>query len=435
MIAGRRWPGQRNLSIATWMTTIFILVVLLGVAAIQWTLRYQEDTSVREMAETQARRTAELVFQNLYSVMSRGWTREDLQDIIDRTNAVEPEIKISVYRSAAVASQFGDLADARRARNNDSLVAGVFSSGTEALARDEDSIRFVYPLVTNDSCGDCHTGSTAGTVNGVIDMQFPVSELRVPLRFTLRLALYGLVATLGLLFVGVFLQMRYLIVRPIINLAGVISTITTSNDMGGRVVTGRLWPRELRQLAKGFNSLMQEVEESRVELVEQSLRDPLTGLFNRRRFDAALARELDRANRYQNPLSVLLIDLDGFKQVNDTHGHAAGDRVLVHVANLLRANVRGTDIVARTGGDEFAILLPESNAAAAKGVAAKLTEAIDEDVIRWGDETLAIGASIGIASCGDTDTTSAALLAEADARMYAAKARRKAVKADAAARP
>jgi len=425
-----RWMRQRTISIGTWLTAIFLGVVLIAVVAVQGAIRYQEDISVRAMAEAQARRAADLVFQNLYAVMSRGGTRDDLLDVIDRIRAVDPVMDIAVRRGAAVAEQFGASPADRQARLNDSAVAQAFATGQEVFQRNGDIIRLVYPVVTDRTCGTCHAVGGPGTVNGVIDMRFPVGDLRLPLQFTLRLALYALMATLAVLFLVIFLQMRLLIVRPIVDLAGVIRAIMSSDDLTRRVAIRRFWPRELRQLAISFNGLMQEVEESRAELVERSLRDPLTGLFNRRRFDSALAREVARAGRYDRPLSVLLIDLDGFKAVNDTHGHAAGDRVLAHVSRLLRASVRGSDVVARIGGDEFAILLPETDQTAADEVAAKLEALIAEEPCAWTALDLRVGASIGVAATTGDSLTANGLMAAADAAMYARKAARKAAARD-----
>jgi diguanylate cyclase (GGDEF)-like protein/PAS domain S-box-containing protein len=150
--------------------------------------------------------------------------------------------------------------------------------------------------------------------------------------------------------------------------------------------------------------------------------DDLTGLINRRRFQEELERHLAQCRRYGMAGALLVLDLDGFKEVNDSHGHTAGDRVLQSVANSLRDRLRESDIVARLGGDEFAVLLPREAADAAERVCRALEEAIPVEVATPGGS--AIEVSVGFAPFADGVESVDDVLAAADASMYAAKARR-----------
>ncbi|MHB8296445.1 MAG: putative bifunctional diguanylate cyclase/phosphodiesterase [Acidimicrobiales bacterium] len=155
------------------------------------------------------------------------------------------------------------------------------------------------------------------------------------------------------------------------------------------------------------------------ELRDHALHDPLTGLANRSLFGDRLGRAL-AARPPQRP-ALLAIDLDGFKQINDTLGHAAGDRLLVVIADRLRAAVRPTDTVARLGGDEFAVLVEGlTDPAETERLAARIVEAVGEPVDADG-EPLLVGASVGVAYAADA-STAAMLSNQADAALYVAKA-------------
>ena len=152
----------------------------------------------------------------------------------------------------------------------------------------------------------------------------------------------------------------------------------------------------------------------------QSLEDPLTGLANRRQLDTRFAEELARAQRFAHPLSVALLDLDHFKQINDGCGHAVGDEVLRTVALLLRRECRAIDVVSRFGGEEFAILLPETGLEGARTVCEKVRSAIERFAWAKLHVQLSVTVSLGVFElAGGMDASSA--LERADQLLYSAK--------------
>lgn len=151
-------------------------------------------------------------------------------------------------------------------------------------------------------------------------------------------------------------------------------------------------------------------------------RDPLTGFFNHRFLHERLGEEVVRAQRARRPLSVLMIDLDDFKLVNDTFGHLFGDRVLTFTAELIRSTLRSSDIGARYGGDEFAVILPETGAAEAKAIVERLLEAFADRPYRSdGRGPVPIAASVGLATFPADGRTATELIAAADAALYRVK--------------
>lgn len=163
-------------------------------------------------------------------------------------------------------------------------------------------------------------------------------------------------------------------------------------------------------------------EQSELRLFELAQTDPLTRLANRARLQETFEREYRRAIRENTPLSILAIDLDHFKAVNDEFGHHAGDTVLQKIADKLRQTLRSTDLPTRLGGEEFGVLLANTNTAQARDVAEKVRVSIEGMEISFEGKTLKITLSGGIAELGPDGESLRSLLSEADKRLYNAKA-------------
>lgn len=150
--------------------------------------------------------------------------------------------------------------------------------------------------------------------------------------------------------------------------------------------------------------------------------DPVTGLYNRHHLDSVLPAALDAARASGRPLALLMIDLDALKPYNDRWGHAAGDRVLRSVADALQASVRPGDTIARYGGDEIAVVMPDTDQATARALAGRLVAVVAQTRIgRIGDGPVGVTVSIGLATLNDRDADARGLLLRADDALYAAK--------------
>jgi diguanylate cyclase (GGDEF)-like protein len=151
--------------------------------------------------------------------------------------------------------------------------------------------------------------------------------------------------------------------------------------------------------------------------------DPLTNIYNRRHFEELASREFARAQRYKRPASILMIDIDYFKRINDTFGHEMGDWIIKMVATSLISIKRDTDMLGRVGGEEFAIILPETSIEAAGGFAERVRNTIHEHSLRIGDSALELTISIGVAELTESLHTVGDLMRVADKALYDAKNR------------
>lgn len=157
------------------------------------------------------------------------------------------------------------------------------------------------------------------------------------------------------------------------------------------------------------------------QLVYLAERDPLTGLYNRHRFQSELVRVIDEADRHKSHCAVMFFDLDEFKEINDNFGHRAGDALLMRIAGEVGALVRGTEIFSRLGGDEFAILLPGAGSGDAEALAERVVRAIGQIPLRFEGRNLRVTASLGIAFYPSQSAGAEDLVAKADTAMYQAK--------------
>lgn len=167
--------------------------------------------------------------------------------------------------------------------------------------------------------------------------------------------------------------------------------------------------------------MTQALRESEQRFKKLSITDDLTGIYNSRHFFGQLKNEIERTNRYDHSLSLLILDLDNFKYYNDHYGHAAGDEILTKIGKILQSSLRKSDSAYRYGGEEFAVILPETKGDEAAHFAERIRQGIEKHaIVIQLDKNLSVTASIGIAQYQKGEQTSA-FVKRADENMYAAK--------------
>src|SRR5258705_11832550 len=225
-----------------------------------------------------------------------------------------------------------------------------------------------------------------------------------------------LLLALWLIVGAVTFAVAYLLTGPLERLKDAAARVA-AGDLATELPAGA--SGEIGYLTRALNTVVSRLreKESQGELEKLSLTDPLTGLYNRRHLMGTLATEVQRSRRQRRPFTVLLADVDKFKQYNDTHGHLAGDTALVKVAEVFRRTTRAVDCVARYGGEEFVVMLLECPIATATLVAERIRARVAEQDLGEGKVTV----SIGLAEYPDGGDTPEELIATADAAMYQAK--------------
>ena len=380
------------------------------------------DHAVHDLARADARQTSKLVFESLYSAMRKGWNKGEIKEVIQRLNEAMPDLKINVYRGEIVERQFGAMPGESSVISADNPLEKALRDGKEAMlvAEDGKSIRYLYPVQASEECLVCHTQSFQGAVHGVIDITYPTEGLKMSFAYVINSIVAYSLLILSVVFVALFFKLRYLVVMPLANLVDLMQKITHEMNFSLRV-THRNWISELHHLAEYFNRLLSTVQEYNSQLQELSVRDPLTNLYNRRKFDEFMQYEIIRATRHQRDFSVIMIDLDNFKYINDTFGHPIGDMVIKELAVMLAAELRKDDILARMGGDEFAIILPETEAASGFQVANKLRQTLADKEFELPVGKIRSTASFSLVSFPEDGRTADQIYSAMDVVLYKAK--------------
>jgi signal transduction histidine kinase/FixJ family two-component response regulator len=231
---------------------------------------FMRDRAIQDLAREDARQTSQLVFQALYSSMRKGWNKQEINESIARLNVAFPGFKIKVYRGDIVAKQFGDMPGEHGVIARDDHLSHALQTGSDALLfPDKDEIRYLYPVIAQAECLVCHTRSHIGAVHGVVDITYPINNLKVSLSGVLNYALGYILCVVAVVFLTLYIKLRYMLVQPIANLVDVMREITQDMDLSRRVE--REVPLlELQQLVGYFNGLLRTVHKYNAKLEELS---------------------------------------------------------------------------------------------------------------------------------------------------------------------
>jgi len=240
-----------------------------------------------------------------------------------------------------------------------------------------------------------------------VGMSIQLCSILLRERLTIIIAIIQLTAVVTFIFISPALRQ--------LNWPSLIAFIVFTSVIG--VLYGFSNKHQLEEIEKQRNQLV--LDEAKLRAL--SVRDPLTGLYNRRYMEETFDREIQRAIRKQQQLSVIMADVDGFKEINDTVGHVLGDKVLIKVSALLMKNVRASDVACRFGGDEFCLILPDCTLEEGIRRAETLRRVIERLGDGAEDRIDRVTLSLGVAAMPESGVTREALLAAADSALYSSK--------------
>jgi diguanylate cyclase (GGDEF)-like protein len=395
-----------------------------------------------EFIRTSRQRIAELTAE-----LPRMKDRDERSDAEAEIADLSAEIKHSEERIAKLREP---LKTDDREVPRDDIERQVLASGEPVLKMEGDRMRMVAPYKAREfgcsQASGCHLYAKEGDVLGAVSMVFSVSELTRELQRSALLVTFGKLVVSLLILAAIFAIVNHIVIRNVRKLRKTMERIAAGNGLtdvapttgaSSDFKTGA-GPAKYEQeplgnadngdefafVHAGMEWLDKSLKENRGKLEKLATYDALTDLYNRRKFNAVLHDEILRYRRHHRPLSLLMIDLDHFKDINDAHGHQAGDEALRAVARTVNAEIRRTDVTARYGGEEIAVILPETSNPDAVALAERIRKAIDQKIIEYEPgKAIQLTASIGVATLSEETgvLTEDELLRSADAALYAAK--------------
>lgn len=236
-----------------------------------------------------------------------------------------------------------------------------------------------------------------------------------------NLELWGMTSAAVLFVIIVYLMISRTVLKPIEKIA---NTIGEENKQIDTIALPSKSSREIHALTTAYNAMQQQIHHRQLALEHQALHDSLTGLPNRALLQDRIEQTIQQAKRHKTNIALMLLDLDRFKDINDTLGHTVGDKVLQEISFRLRKCLRTSDTVARLGGDEFAIISPDVNISQADAFTKKVINKINQPIVIE-EQSLLVGVSIGITFFPDNGGDADTLLRQADIAMYDAKRNKK----------
>ncbi len=365
--------------------------------------KYIQSSSIEKSIEDDTKVMSDLVFQNLYTVMKNGGNIEDINNTILNLEKNIPHVNIKIIK---------DITD-----TNKKIVNDVFLNKTNDVVRHNDHLDFATPIIYKNECLKCHTNAKVDDVAAVTLIQHPILDLKISLKELLTMITILFILIIIVFFTSWYYFLNKYFNKPIKDLVTQIDATSNHHDLKNNIIINTPI-KEIKHLESVYNKQNKELFDSYKSLEEQSVTDSLTGVFNRKKFDEYCNFLMNNAKRYNDIFSLVVIDLNKFKPINDTYGHDIGDEVLIFFSQIISQQIRKNDLFFRTGGDEFILLLPKANLEESTKIVDKLKNKFKKTHFKSKDLEFEIYASYGIAQYDSTMEDITQLVKMADQKMY-----------------
>ncbi|WP_298750423.1 GGDEF domain-containing phosphodiesterase [uncultured Arcobacter sp.] len=361
---------------------IIIMTLTISLAIAFFYAQIMKKDAIESLSKIEAKKTTKLIFESFYSAMARGWTKEDLNDIIKRINSIEKNMVVNIYRGETVAEMFGDIPRDVKVRKENFYVKKAFQKDEILNLGNDSKIDYYYPIIATQECKKCHTNATTGEVLGVIAISYPIDELKISLSSIINFfIIFVLIFSLAI-FVALFFEFDKYLVKPINKLISNILAISKEKDITKRIDLEND-VEELHSMQVVFNKMLDSIE-------YQFYNDTLTGLPNRKRL-------IETITTTKNAV-LMIINIDKFQEINDLYGDALGNEILKETAQLLERSKSPESKLFKLHADEYALYYEaDVDIEEIKSIAIHLTNIIENETFYIDGSEIFINATFGIA--------------------------------------
>lgn len=396
----------KQLSLATGI----LVSIIVGSIIVSYQLS-QVNSSVRNEGEF----LASLVFENLYSLMEKGWNKSDIENKLNTINSAYEGIDFHLHRSPLVSDLYGE----RHITNSLTQIEQEMLHGQGDNTRIDylSSEGFIYSksIHFKSNCLVCHSNAKENDVAGILSVTYGFSQLRVSFIQSFFLNLFTLITTLLISYIVYTRSIKKSIIKPFNSFIKKLKKISQSEEIEYSHSS-----TPIIEIAEIENIILKEHSDllAAFKMLEESaIKDELTGLYNRKKLIHEVTAEISRFERYNTPFSIISIDLNDFKPINDNYGHTIGDDALCHFSRTISSCTRNIDLCFRLGGDEFLILLPNTPNTAAIKVREKITHTLKLSPLPVKNGELFLNASMGVCEVQEEDNFES-IMSRADEAMY-----------------
>ena len=332
----------------TLILRIISILLIFSILVILFSTVYIKDMALNTLAQDDAKKTSQLIFETMNTRMQEGWGKEDLNKILTKLEYIRKGLKVSSYRSQKVENLFGVIQEDKKIVDNDSLIQKVMKNGKEEfLIKEDGGIRFLYPMKVSSECIYCHLDTKVGDVNGVLDISYPPSDIKISLDMMTYYFIGFFIVFMIIFFYIFFFIINKKMVTPIVEFTDEITKISDAKDLNLQVnINTNI--EEIGTLQNTFNKLLQTTKFYYDKLINNLFIDSLTSLPN----FIKLQKDIENVDDF----TFAIVDISKFKQLNNFYGIKVADFILEELSILLQNLCKDKAVVYRVNADQFGLL-------------------------------------------------------------------------------